>query len=127
MTFASPAARRGANAYAQTATDAALTASPHQLIAMLFEGALNAIALAQYHVAQADIPAKGLAISKAINIIENGLKASLDPGAGGPEGARVAATLTQLYESTVRLLLYANLHNDADALQRAKQLIEPVA
>ena len=61
-----------------------MSASPHKLISMLFDGAKTAIIMARHHMAQGDIQAKGNAISKALNIVENGLKSSLDSAAGGP-------------------------------------------
>ena len=69
----------GAKAYATVARESgAMSASPHQLITMLFDGAKTAITMARHHMANNEISAKGSAISKAINIVDNGLKASLD-------------------------------------------------
>ncbi len=58
-------ARNAINAYAQVGVQtAAMSASPHRLIAMLFEGARSAIASARFHMEAGDIPAKGNAISR---------------------------------------------------------------
>lgn len=128
MTYASPRSHRGAAMYARMGTEtAALSASPHQLITMLFDGAATAIGMARVHMAQQRIKEKGEAISKAIDIVDNGLKASLDPNAGGAEGARLAGNLSALYDYVVRRLLHANLHNDAAALDEAARLLEDVA
>ena len=71
--------RSGAGAYARVGVETlAMSASPHQLIAMLFDGAKTAIGMARHHMAAGEIEAKGNAISKAMGIVENGLKASLD-------------------------------------------------
>lgn len=128
MNYASPHSHRGAATYARLGTEtAALSASPHQLITMLFEGAASAIAMARVHMAQRHIKEKGETISKAINIVDNGLKAGLDPVAGGPEGERLVANLSALYDYIVRRLLQANLHNDVGALDEAARLLEDVA
>ena len=54
------------------------TATPEQLQMMLYDGAILAIAEAKSHLAAQRIPNKGQAISRAISIIDEGLRASLD-------------------------------------------------
>jgi len=116
--FASP--RSGANAYARVGVETGvLSADPHKLILMLFDGAILAIATAKAAMDTKDIPAKGQAISKAIEIIMNGLKASLDEGAGGELAQRLAA----LYDYMSERLLYANLHNSRPALDEVSGLL----
>lgn len=127
MSHASPASHRGATMYARLGVEtSAGSASPHQLIAMLFDGAAGAIAMARHHMAGQRIQAKGEAISKAIDIVANGLKASLDPQAGGADGARLADNLGDLYDYVVRRLMAGNLHNDPAALDEAARLLEAV-
>jgi len=117
----------GANAYAKVGTEsAAMSASPHQLITMLFDGAKTAITMARHHMANNEISAKGNAISKAINIIENGLKASLDAEAGGKDGATLVANLSAFYDYINQRLLYANLRNDPALLDEADRLLESI-
>lgn len=66
----------GTKAYAQVGIESGvMSASPHQLIEMLFDGANSAPVRARLFMQQGDIVAKGEALSKAINIIDNGLKA----------------------------------------------------
>jgi flagellar protein FliS len=118
----------GANAYARIGTETgAMSASPHQLITMLFDGAKTAITMARHHMASGDIVAKGNAISKAINIVDNGLKASLDARAAGEAGAALVGNLSALYGYIVQRLLYANLRNDPQALDEADGLLENIA
>src|SRR5690606_16339292 len=62
---------------------------------------------------------KGKAISKAINIIDNGLRASLDKSTGG----EIALNLDSLYEYMGNRLLLANLKNDAAILQEVQTLL----
>ena len=94
------------------------TASPHELVLMLYEGALLSIASAIHHMDAENIAGKGLAISKAIEIIENGLKASLDYRSGGNLAERLGA----LYEYMTNRLLHANLRNDKAALKEVSGL-----
>jgi flagellar secretion chaperone FliS len=120
-------ASTGANSYAQIGLQsAAMSASPHQLITMLFDGAKTAIAMARHHMANKEIAAKGKAISKAISIVDNGLKASLDAEAAGPAGAELIANLSALYDYIAQRLMYANLRNDASLLDEADRLLENI-
>ena len=63
--------------------------------------------------------AKGSAISKAISIIDNGLRASLDKEAGG----EIAANLDALYDYMSRRLLHANLKNDVTIIDEVHGLL----
>ena len=118
----------GASAYARISTEsAAMSASPHQLITLLFEGAKTAITMARHHMANGEIAAKGNAISKAINIVDNGLKASLDAEAGGQAGAELVANLSALYDYIAQRLMYANLHNDPALLDEADRLLDNIS
>lgn len=95
------------------------TATPHQLILLLFEGAASAISVARLHMERGEIAQKGKMLSQAIDIISNGLKASLNQEAGGP----LAQQLSALYDYITRRLLLANLHNDLAALDEAARLL----
>ena len=117
----------GASSYAQVGLQsAAMSASPHQLITMLFDGAKIAISMARHHMACKEIAAKGRAISKAINIVDNGLKASLDAEAGGKAGAEFVANLSALYDYISQRLMQANLRNDPALLDEADRLLESI-
>jgi flagellar protein FliS len=112
--------KNGANAYAKVGVETGvMAANPHKLIVMLFEGAEAALRLARQQMADGDVPAKGRSISKAINIIDNGLRASLDKKAGG----EIATNLEALYEYMVGRLLQANLNNSFEMLQEVLQLL----
>lgn len=114
----------GSNAYKQVNLETSVSqASPHQLIVLLFDGALNAIRLAELHMQKGNIPDKGKAISKAINIIDNGLKSSLDLNQGG----EIAENLDQLYQYISQQLVLANLHNDSKKLQTCFDLLDNIA
>lgn len=94
-------------------------ASPHQLIVMLFEGAITACFLAKAHMQNSLVAEKGKAISKAIAIVEEGLRLSLEKDQGG----LLATNLDALYEYMGRQLLQANLRNDADRLDEVIGLL----
>ncbi|HBZ4245475.1 flagellar protein FliS [Klebsiella aerogenes] len=116
--------RSGTQAYAQVSLESsAMSASPHQLIVMLFDGALNALLRAHILMNQGDIAGKGLALSKAINIIDNGLKSGLDHQQGG----EIADNLAALYDYMKRRLMQANLHNDEAAIVEVVKLLENIA
>jgi flagellar protein FliS len=120
--------RTGAGAYARVGVETgAMSASPHQLICMLFDGARSTIGMARHHMSAGDIGPKGEAISKAIDIVDNGLKAVLDANAAGPEGEALVANLSALYGYIIQRLLQANLRNDTQALDDADGLLENIA
>ena len=111
---------RGVNAYAKVGLETGVSAaSPHKLIVMLFDGALAAIATAGAQMAAGNIQEKGKAISKAIQIVDNGLRASLDREAGG----EIASNLDALYEYMSGRLLHANINNDQQALEEVRGLL----
>jgi flagellar secretion chaperone FliS len=114
----------GSQAYKQVSLETSVSqASPHQLIVLLFDGALNAIQLADLYIQKGNIAGKGKAISKAINIIDNGLKSCLDLEKGG----EIAENLDQLYHYISHQLVLANLHNDKEKLQTCFNLLDNVA
>lgn len=112
--------KRGVNAYHNVSLETGITsASPHKLIVMLYDGALVALLGAKTNIAAGNIAAKGSAISKAISIIDNGLRASLDKNAGG----EIAANLDALYDYMSRRLLHANLKNDVTIIDEVHGLL----
>ena len=96
----------GANAYARVGVETGVMgASPHRLIVMLYQGARQAIAQARMHLQQGNVPARGEAVGKAIQIVESGLQQSLNREAGG----EIAERLNALYSYMSRRLLEANI------------------
>lgn len=96
-------------------------ASPHRLIQMLMEGALERIAVAKGCIQRQDIAAKGEQIGKAVDII-GGLREGLNHEAGG----EIAANLDALYDYLQRRLLEANLHSDITTLDEVADLLRPI-
>jgi len=116
--FGSP--QRGVNAYAKVGLETGVAAaSPHKLIVMLYDGAIVAILNAMTHMKAGNIEEKGKAISKAIQIVDNGLRASLDREVGGD----IARNLDALYEYMSSRLLTANLQNSPDILEEVRGLL----
>ncbi|MBI3150273.1 MAG: flagellar export chaperone FliS [Betaproteobacteria bacterium] len=112
--------QRGVAAYAKVGTETGVfDASPHRLILMLFDGALAALANARLQMRAGDVAGKGASISKAIAIIDDGLKASLDVSVGG----ETAANLYSLYEYMSHQLLLANLRNNPAMLEEVRGLL----
>lgn len=94
-------------------------ANPHKLILMLYQGALLAISSAKNQMLRKQIAAKGLSVSKAIKIIDEGLKACLDVEAGG----EIGKNLNDLYDYMNQRLLIANLKNDTAILDEVSGLL----
>jgi flagellar secretion chaperone FliS len=113
-------ARNALSAYSQVDMEVNVAvASPCKLVLLLYDGALKAISQAKFNMQNKKIAAKGEAISKAIAIIDEGLKLSLDVKAGG----EIAENLSALYDYMCHRLLMANLKNDVDALDEVTRLL----
>lgn len=97
-----------------------MAASPHKLILMLIDGALLSIAMAGQAIREKKIALKGEEISRAIEIIANGLRASLDKQVGGS----LAERLDALYDYMCQRLLQANLHSNAAILDEVAGLLK---
>lgn len=110
----------GVNAYADVGLETGVVdASPLKLTIMLYEGAISACILAQQAVQQKNYVVKGESLSKAVSIIENGLRASLNKRAGG----EIANSLDQLYQYMTRSLMSASLHLDVAKIQEIQTLL----
>lgn len=93
-------------------------ASPHRLVQMLMEGAVEKIMAAKGFMATKDIAKKGEHISWAISIIDS-LRSCLNVELGG----EVAQNLADLYDYIEQRLLEANIKNDPKILDEVGQLI----
>ena len=96
-------------------------ASPHHLVTMLFDGFSDAVVQARSAMAQGQVEAKCKAITRAVRIVDEGLKAPLDA-----TGGALTENLRALYGYVTLRLTHANLHNDAQALDECVKLLEPV-
>jgi flagellar protein FliS len=113
--------KSGVSAYANVGLETGVVAaSPHKLIVMLFDGAITAVRKASDQMAAGDVPGKGASISKAMTIIDSGLRSSLNKEAGG----EIAANLDALYEYMGQTLLQANLQNKRELLAEVQGLLQ---
>ncbi|MGX5100257.1 flagellar export chaperone FliS [Enterobacter cloacae] len=105
--------KTGNSAYTAVSLDSQINgATPHELIVLLYDGAINAMKRAEIYFQSGNIARRGEMISRAINIIDNGLRAGLDHEKGG----KIAEELESLYEYISRTLLEANLNKTGENL-----------
>ena len=108
--------------YQATSTQTGVVeASPHRLIQMLFEGALEKVAKAKGFMLRKEIEKKGQHISWAIKII-GGLQNSLNMEVGG----ELAANLDNLYEYMTHQLFQANVENSIEKLDEVTRLLSNI-
>lgn len=106
---------KAANAYFQTKVS---TTDQGQLLIMLYDGALRYLAQAREKIETKDFAAKGVLISKVMDII-NELSSSLNLEKGGS----LATNLNNLYVLCTARLLQANLKMDLKALDSVVQIL----
>lgn len=120
--FRAPAAQVLSSFYRQVGVHTGVeAANPHQLVLMLFDGLLESIVRARGALEAGDIESKGLAISRAARIVDEGLKAPLNPMAG-----EIATNLSNLYTYVSMRLMQSHLRNDIEPLDECRRLIEPL-
>lgn len=98
------------------------TATPHQLVTMLFEGFITACSQARGAIQAGNVAAKGRAIGRAARIVEEGLRSGLNLRDGG----KLASDLNDLYGYVSLRLTHANLHNDEAAVAECQKLVQPL-
>ncbi len=98
------------------------SATSHQLVIMLLDGAMEAINRARGAIRSHDVEAKGKAIRKAVAIVDEGLKSCLNLEAGG----ELARNLSDLYAYITTRLTQANLRSDEAALEECVNLLTPI-
>ncbi|KAF0815037.1 Flagellar protein FliS [Andreprevotia sp. IGB-42] len=114
------AVKKALDAYGkQSLENAVETASPGRLVVMLYDGAIKATQLGKIHMQNGDIPNKGAAISKAIAIVDEGLRLALDKEKGG----ELADNLDALYMYMLGQLFEANLNNKPELLDEVAGLL----
>jgi len=93
-------------------------ASPHRLVQMLMEGGLDRIAQAKGAIGRKDIPAKGVLIGKAIDIM-GGLREGLDM----ENSAETLGRVDNLYVYMMQRLAEANIKSDPKILDEVAGLL----
>nr|WP_252738465.1 flagellar export chaperone FliS [Saccharophagus degradans] len=115
--------RRALNSYAKVSCEANIgVASPHELIQMLYDGALQRIVQAKGAIQHNQVGVKGKKINETIAII-NGLRENLDVDNGGD----LANNMEMLYIYILSVLNKAHQKNDIALLDEAAQLIGNMA
>ncbi len=89
-----------------------VTASPEQILIMLYDGAIRFVRQAQGALSAGDRKTKMMAIQKAVNIITE-FRNTLDHEVGG----EIAVNLDALYDYLLRELIRANVGNEAKPLE----------
>ena len=114
----------GSKAYAQIGVESAvMSASQQQLVTMLFDGVLSALVRARLFMQDNNQEGKGVSLSKAISIIDNGLRIGLDEESQD----ELTQNLIALYSYMIRRLLQANLRNDVSAVEEVETLMRNLA
>lgn len=114
---------RGATAYRQVGVQSAVDgASPHKLIQLLFDALETSLNAAKGAMQRGEVEEKGRQIGKAVRILEEGLKASLNVEQGG----EIAQNLVALYDYSIAQITLANLRNDVSLLDSAQSVLAPV-
>ncbi|WP_233151753.1 flagellar export chaperone FliS [Pelomonas sp. KK5] len=97
------------------------SASPHRLVQMLFDGLFESMNLALAAIRNQDVALKNRQLSRAVRIVDEGLKSALNMEAG-----TLAADLNALYAYVCIRLTQANLRGDAEAIEECQRLMAPV-
>ncbi|MCA9847208.1 MAG: flagellar export chaperone FliS [Dehalococcoidia bacterium] len=100
------------------------TASPGELIAMLYDALLRNLSRAEGGLASKDIEAAHNALLKSQDIVLE-LMSSLDLDAEGDAGS-IARQMAPLYEYMYRRLLDASMHKETAPIAEVRRLVEPV-
>jgi len=98
------------------------TASPLELVVLLYDGALRFLADAERAMATHDLPTRASNISRAMAIVIE-LQSTLDMTRGGA----VATELDRLYDFVQERLLTATSDHDAVALGDAQRVLTQLA
>lgn len=107
------------NPYEQYKTTQISTATPGQLVVMLYDGAIKFCKMAKLGIEQKNIETANNNLIKVQNIIQE-LKLSLDMKAGGD----LSETLDALYEYMLRRLIEANMKKDIKIISEVQKNLE---
>ena len=108
--------------YGQIKNDAQTTyASPHQLMLMLFDGAIEAMSLTIGAIQNKNFELRSKQNTRSITII-NGMRECLDMETGG----ELADNLYSLYQYMTKELFRASFKNDADTIQNIQTMLKDI-
>lgn len=97
-------------------------ASPHRLVAILFDELLKALDAMAAAARRGDYVQRGLRQSRALSIL-HGLEGSLDFEKGGD----IAADLSTIYREARRLAINGGRENDPEMVMRARTMLYEIA
>jgi flagellar secretion chaperone FliS len=107
------------NAYANRYKEVAIkTATPLQLVVILYDGAIQALQEAQENLRRQDIPARARCINRSVSIITE-LQASLNFSIGGD----IAESLDRLYNYMKQRIFKANIDQSPEPLNEVVTLL----
>lgn len=116
--------KKGYQQYAKnTVRTQASGANPVQLIGLLYKEALNSIRLTKLHIQKGEMAEKNKHLSRALNIINEGLIPALNYDAGG----ELATNMRRSYDYVCDQLMYANADNDIEKLSHAERVLSEIS
>ncbi len=95
-----------------------LTASPDQILVMLFDGAIRFVRQARFAIDEKRLADKSNAIARAIAIVTE-FSNTLNHDVGGD----IAADLSRLYDFVIRELSAVNAHNEIKRLDPVEKIL----
>ena len=108
--------------YGQIKNDTQTTyASPHQLMLMLFDGAIEAMSVTIGAIQNENFELRSKQNTRSITII-NGMRECLDMEMGG----ELAGNLDSLYQYMTQELFRASFKNDADTIQNIQTMLKDI-
>lgn len=119
-----PVSTRAASVYKRVNVETGIeSASPHQLVVMLFDALHQYLLTAQGAMERGDVALKCQKMGAAIRVLDEGLRGALNMEHGGD----IARNLDAVYEYCVNRLTVANLKNDSQAITEVMNIIAPIA
>jgi len=116
-----------AQAYARTyRTNAVMTATPGQLVLMLYDGALKFLELAKYAFAQPPETPHRIAEINQHLLKAQAIITELQSGLNLQEGGEFAQTMNRLYSYHNRRLFEANLRKDPAPVAEVERLLREI-
>ena len=107
------------NPYASSLDSKVLSATPLELVNLLYQAAIEAVQTARQHLTRGEIVERGRSVGRAIEFLTE-LSASLDHDKGGELSTRLAA----LYDYLQRTLLDANFRQADEGLAQVETLLK---
>ena len=113
-----------ANAYARTyRVNAVLTASPGQLVLMLYDGALKALAIARDAFTRPAEDARRIEVINHQLLKAQAILVELQSGLNLEAGGEFARTMNRLYDYHSRRLIEANLRKQVEPVIEVERLL----